>query len=266
MGSGLTMVDVALVLGRRLRNGVIHVRSRHGLLPAAHTPSGFAEFDNLDLNGVNDARTLLHRIRETAREAERHGSDWRNVVSALRSRVPAVWAELPLAERSRLLRHVQRYWEVHRHRMSPRVAKSLDSMIDARRLNVGPGRVEMIVPIGERGRGPFDVTIATRSRRETLRVGALVDANRPMFERHQFTPLALPRHERGGETGAVGTGGRSGRARFACHVVRLQRNPHQDYRLESAWSVVRIDGYTGASRPSRPNRFVHHVQKTGSFS
>ena len=179
VGSGLTMVDVALVLGRKLRKGCIQVRSRHGLLPAVHTRSGFAEFDALDLSGVKDARTLLHRIRETARQAERQGSDWRNVVSAMRSRTPAVWAQLPLAERSRLLRHAERHWEIHRHRISPTVARSLDSMIGAGRLNVGPGRVERVVPIGEHGRGQFDVTITSGDHREILRVGALVDATGP---------------------------------------------------------------------------------------
>ena len=100
VGSGLTMVDVALVLGRKLRNGRIHVRSRHGLLPAVHTQGGFAEFDDLDLRDVKDAGTLVHRIRETARKAEGQGSDWRNVVSAMRCRTPAVWAQLPPVERS----------------------------------------------------------------------------------------------------------------------------------------------------------------------
>lgn len=179
VGSGLTMVDVALVLGRKLRNGRIHVRSRHGLLPAVHTQNGFAEFDDLDLSDVKDARTLVHRIRETARKAEGQGSDWRNVVSAMRCRTPAVWAQLPLVERSRLLRHAQRHWEIRRHRMSPTVARSLDSMIGAGRLNVSSGRVERVVPIGEHGHGPFDVTMTSGDRREILRVGTLVDATGP---------------------------------------------------------------------------------------
>ena len=179
VGSGLTMVDVALVLGRKLRKGAVHVRSRHGLLPAVHTRSGFSEFEGLDLTDVKDARTLVRRVREAAREAAGQGSDWRNVVSAMRSRAPAVWAQLSLAERSRLLRHGQRHWEIHRHRMSPAVARSLHSMIGAGRLNVSPGRVERVVPIGKHGRGPFDVTITSRDHREILRVGALVDATGP---------------------------------------------------------------------------------------
>ncbi len=176
VGSGLTMVDAALVLGRKLRKGVIHVRSRHGLLPAAHTRSGFSEFEDLDLTDVKDARTLLHRVRAAAREAEAQGFDWRTVVSAMRSRTPAVWAQLPLAERSRLLRHAQRHWEIRRHRMSPVVARSLDAMIGAGRLNVSRGRVERIGSIGAHGRGPFDVTLTSGDHREILRVGALVDA------------------------------------------------------------------------------------------
>ena len=242
----------------------IHVRSRHGLLPAVHTRSGFAEFDDLDLTDVKDARTLLHRVRAAAekrRDRVRTGATW-----CLRCdrRTPAVWAQLPLAERSRLLRHAQRHWEIRRHRMSPTVARSLDSMIGAGRLNVSPGRVERVVPIGEHGRGPFDVTMTSGDRRETLRVGALVDATGPSSAGYQLAPLADSRDERGRKRRSPGARCRSGRVRFARKIQRPRRSPHHDDRLEPARRTVRIDRDTRTPRPGGPHRLVPRVPEVGT--
>jgi uncharacterized NAD(P)/FAD-binding protein YdhS len=41
------------------------------------------------------------------------------VVDGVRSMVNSLWNGLSLEDRRRFLRHLGRYWEVHRHRMAP---------------------------------------------------------------------------------------------------------------------------------------------------
>ncbi len=136
LGSGLTMVDVALTLSRRGHRGTMHVLSRHGLLPAPHRP------------GIQPApfrpresrlRELVRAVRAEVNRVEAAGGDWRAVVDALRPETPAIWASLSLADRGRFVRHLRAYWDVHRHRMAPEAARELGDLLESGRLRVHAG-------------------------------------------------------------------------------------------------------------------------------
>ena len=89
IGSGLTMADVALTLGRPGTNQRLFARSRTGLLPAEHSSDGFVPWPGLDLRGVTTATTLLGALREAVADAQRAGWAWHNVASAARCEIPA---------------------------------------------------------------------------------------------------------------------------------------------------------------------------------
>jgi len=132
IGTGLTAVDVALTLNAR-RNHEIVALSRHGLLPAAHLgrPGAVA----ITPPPESSARALVGWYRDAVAE---HG-DWRPVVDGLRAHTDGVWAALTEAERSRLLRHVHRRWEVARHRMAPGIAARIEDMRESGGLTVRRG-------------------------------------------------------------------------------------------------------------------------------
>lgn len=181
VGTGLTMVDVALTLAERRGWNRIHARSRRGLLPTVHTAGGFSSWPGFDLGQPTTAREVLQRMRAISIEAQSAGQDWRTVISAARKAAPEVWGRLDDTERRRLLRHAGSYWDVARHRMAPEVGASIDELRRSGRLVVGRGRVVDVRSEGpQRGDGPLSVRLAgPGGRRETLRVRAVLDCTGP---------------------------------------------------------------------------------------
>ena len=65
-------------------------------------------------------------------------------MDALRPHVPRLWQRLPVADRRAFLRHVARYWEVHRHRMPPDTARRVSALLGTGRLSVHAGQVRAV--------------------------------------------------------------------------------------------------------------------------
>jgi uncharacterized NAD(P)/FAD-binding protein YdhS len=144
IGTGLSAVDALLTLADKGQQGPVHAISRRGWLPAAHTavydPSADLAHSVSQLEGAT-ARGLLHEFRQEVARARVVGADWREVVDLLRPRVPELWHGLNGAEQRRFKRHLERLWNVHRHRMAPQVASRVEQLRDAGIFNVHAGEV-----------------------------------------------------------------------------------------------------------------------------
>lgn len=181
VGTGLTMVDVALALEARGARAPLTAVSRHGLLPQPHrtlasAPAGDRLPSDL-LGGPATVRHYLRSVRRAVRQLEAEQVDWREVVGSLRAATPALWQALPTPERRRFLRHLQPYWDVHRHRMAPTVGAALHEMMRSGALRTLAGRIlDMRDADGE-------VVVEVRPRGEPgvreLRVGAVVNCTGP---------------------------------------------------------------------------------------
>jgi len=66
--------------------------------------------------------------------------DWRAAVDDLRPHVTDLWRGWSLAERQRFLRHLRPWWDVHRHRVGPVVARRIEVMRRGGLLDVRAGR------------------------------------------------------------------------------------------------------------------------------
>jgi uncharacterized NAD(P)/FAD-binding protein YdhS len=168
VGSGLTSVDVAIQLRAQGCRGTIHVLSRHGLLPQPHKATDACPPFWNDSSPKN-VRGLLRLVREQVRQARRQGVEWQSVFDSLRPLVPRIWQSLPEPERRRFLRHVQPYWEVHRHRAAPQIAKSIADQISGGQIQVHAGRITDYVEV-ERG-----VKVIYRDRKSGTPTSLLVD-------------------------------------------------------------------------------------------
>ncbi len=131
VGSGLTMVDVALALAHRGHR--LLAVSRRGLLPRSHALTGVATAP------LGDLSTPLKALRTVRNHARLVG--WREAVDSLRPMTQAVWQSWAEGERRRFLRHLRPWWEVHRHRMAPSVAAEVASLMRSRRLAVVAGSI-----------------------------------------------------------------------------------------------------------------------------
>lgn len=139
VGAGLTTIDLLTSLSARGHRGPITVLSRRGLLPQPHrTVRAIKPFLDESVRPLT-ARNLLRRIRLAISDPDT--GDWRSVVNSMREATPRIWRALPLAEKRRFLRHLQTYWDMHRHRMAPEVANVVARMRSTGQLMVRAGRI-----------------------------------------------------------------------------------------------------------------------------
>jgi uncharacterized NAD(P)/FAD-binding protein YdhS len=140
VGTGLTMVDVALSLREVGHRGVIHALSRNGRLYQVHKPYQARPLADLP-NEFNSPRGAIRWIREQVDGAEHTGSDWRAVIDSLRPYTAVIWQRWTLAQRQAFLRHARNLWDIHRHRMSPEVADQIGTLVEDRVLKIHRGKL-----------------------------------------------------------------------------------------------------------------------------
>lgn len=182
VGTGLTMADLACALcAPPGRVPAIHAISRHGLLPRSETVFGSTVLPGAAaaLAGAHSIRRLLEVSRTLAREVQARGGDWREVVTVLRNAAPSIWRRLAQPERLRFMRHLQTYWDVHRHRLPPTLAERIATLRSSGHLQINAGRVERLEPAADR----IDVFWRPRAAADTrvLRVDAVINATGPNY-------------------------------------------------------------------------------------
>jgi uncharacterized NAD(P)/FAD-binding protein YdhS len=134
LGTGLTAVDVALLLTEAGFKGRITALSRRGLLPRSHVPGGAPPL--LAEPPQPKVREIARHLRE---QSKRIG--WRHAVDQLRPHTQQLWQRMDQSERRRFLRHARPWWEVHRHRTAPAVADQIAALQAGGKLCLERGRI-----------------------------------------------------------------------------------------------------------------------------
>jgi uncharacterized NAD(P)/FAD-binding protein YdhS len=86
-------------------------------------------------------RRALAAPRQYIAIAEPAGIDWRQAMDGLRPAISRLWGRLDSTQRSRFLRHVRPFWEIHRHRMAPTIADTIDGLRQRKTLDITAGSV-----------------------------------------------------------------------------------------------------------------------------
>jgi hydroxyacylglutathione hydrolase len=151
IGSGLTAVDVVLRLRELGHQGQILAITRGGAFPNRH-----ASYESLQEPAVTGAaparaRELLHAVHQ----AIKAGGDWRAVIDSLRGRTNELWTSLSLVEQRRFHRHVQRRWDLVRHRMAPGNADQIEAELEAGTLILHRASLQAVVGSGDAARVQF---------------------------------------------------------------------------------------------------------------
>ena len=120
-------------------------------------------------------RDRLRLVRAWTRAADAAGEPWQWVFDRLRPHGQALWRSLTHVEQQRFLRHLVRYWDIHRHRIAPQVAHALEALRASDRLEVLAGRLQSVEAGGDGG-----ITVRYRPRHGdgecTIRADWLVNA------------------------------------------------------------------------------------------
>jgi len=150
LGTGLTMVDVALTLGAAESPGLIRAVSRKGLVPRRHR-RGVRSLGRRVRVLPDQVRLgdLVASVEAEISETEDAGGDWREVIDSLRPDTNQIWRRLSDGDRRRFVERLARRWDVHRHRMAPEVADKVDRLRARGRLVVSRGAVKRLRPDGD---------------------------------------------------------------------------------------------------------------------
>jgi uncharacterized NAD(P)/FAD-binding protein YdhS len=169
LGTGLTMVDVALALAGAGFAGRMVALSRRGLVPRPHEETGA---EPLAARPPARLGALIRQLRLEAREA-----GWRPAVDGLRPHAIRLWQGFEEEEKRRFLRHARPWWDVHRHRIAPAAAAAIEALRSEGRLEVAAGRVAAARAVGD---GELELAIARRGGGEArIQVAAAVNCTGP---------------------------------------------------------------------------------------
>ena len=135
LGTGLTMVDVVLLLDAKGFRGRIVALSRRGLLPHAHAAPGEPWVPIKE----RPAPVLSRLVRTLRERAAAIG--WRSAIDELRPFTQDMWRAASLAERERFIRHARPWWDIHRHRLTPAVATRIAALQESGQLRVVAGKI-----------------------------------------------------------------------------------------------------------------------------
>lgn len=138
LGSGLTMVDVALELAGRGHAGAIVALSRRGLTPHRHAIVKTADGTSSPACGA----PLSALVRDRRRRAAEIG--WRAAIDELRPVTAALWRAASPDQKRRFLRHLRPWWDIHRHRMAPPVADQVEALRASGAVQVRAGRLNEV--------------------------------------------------------------------------------------------------------------------------
>lgn len=181
LGTGLTAVDVSMSLLSENPERHIYALSRRGLLPQHHRAAAVKAPPGSPPAAIWGAagtlRAQLRAFRQHARVLAAQGGDWRDALAALRPYTAAIWQAWPQQERRRFLRHVQPYWDSHRHRLAPAIHQRFAAAIQAGTVETCAARLRAM----EADRAGVTVHLRRRGATadSTLRVGYVINCTGP---------------------------------------------------------------------------------------
>ena len=138
VGSGLSMVDVALSLDAAEHRGKLVAVSRRGQMPQVSRPLR-SEVPSCDDAPSGSLAKLWRWVR--TRTAE---TDWRDAVDSVRPRTHELWQSMSETDQKRFMRHARPWWDVHRHRIAPHVGATIERMIAGGQMEVLAGRIQSL--------------------------------------------------------------------------------------------------------------------------
>jgi uncharacterized NAD(P)/FAD-binding protein YdhS len=189
VGTGLTMVDLAVSVAQGRPGAVVHAVSRRGLVPRAHREDPRGELPALPELKLPTGPTRLGALIAAVRvEIDRAGGDWRGVLDAMRPLLPGLWAGLPASDQARFVAQLARIWEVHRHRLPPATATAVARLRATGRLQVHQGRLVSAELLSDGGRR---VVLDTAQGLRRLDVDVIVNGTGPGSPASSTDPLTV---------------------------------------------------------------------------
>ena len=142
IGTGLTMIDIALRIAEERPDARVLAISRHGLLPRPHEDAHGkpTNFDARKILGRGPLYLRLRQFRAYVASVAGQG-DWRAALQSIREVMPELWHATTPRIKRRFLRHLRAWWDVHRHRVPQPTFSHIEELKRRSRLAIEPGRI-----------------------------------------------------------------------------------------------------------------------------
>jgi hydroxyacylglutathione hydrolase len=200
IGTGLTGVDVLLRLRELGHRGKIIAVSRHGIFPNRHEDYTPLSSSAIPLDTPATCVAYLRALHA----AIRGGAEWRAAIDSLRETTNELWLRLPIEEKKRFRRHLQRRWDVVRHRMAPPIADVIESELRNGTLEIREGHLKAVdaSPAGAH------ITLRTQEDTESFYADRVINCTGPSMNYRRVPSTLLQKlFNRGLVTsGPLGTG------------------------------------------------------------
>jgi uncharacterized NAD(P)/FAD-binding protein YdhS len=200
IGTGLTGVDVVLRLRELGHRGRIIAVSRHGIFPNRHDDYTPLHSAAIPSDTPATCVAYLHALRA----AIRGGVEWRAAIDSLRETTNELWLRLPIEEKKRFRRHLQRRWDVVRHRMAPPIADVIESELRNATLEIREGHLATVdaSPAGAQ------ITLRTHDDRESFYADRVINCTGPSMNYRRVPSTLLQNLFRRGlvTSGPLGAG------------------------------------------------------------
>lgn len=122
LGTGLTAIDASISLLKRNSSRSITAVSRRGLLPQPHRHTAHKPATSYTLEKLlGHEKTIGGQLKFFLKEIKalkNSGGDWRDAFAALRPHTTGIWEKMDEKQRRQFMRHLQPYWDSHRHRVA----------------------------------------------------------------------------------------------------------------------------------------------------
>jgi uncharacterized NAD(P)/FAD-binding protein YdhS len=200
IGTGLTGVDVVLRLRELGHRGRIIALSRHGIFPNRHDDYTPLHSSAIPSDTPATCVAYLHALRTVIRG----GAQWRAAFDSLRETTNELWLRLPIEEKKRFRRHLQRRWDVVRHRMAPPIADVIESELRNGTLEIREGHLRAIdaSPAGAY------ITVRSHDHSESFYAGRVINCTGPSMNYQRIPSTLLQNMFKRGliTSGPLGTG------------------------------------------------------------
>jgi hydroxyacylglutathione hydrolase len=200
IGTGLTGVDVLLRLRELGHRGKIIAVSRHGIFPNRHEDYTPLSSSAIPLDTPATCVAYLRALHA----AIRGGAEWRAAIDSLRETTNELWLRLPIEEKKRFRRHLQRRWDVVRHRMAPPIADVIESELRNGTLEIREGHLKAVdaSPAGAH------ITLRTQEDTESFYADRVINCTGPSMNYRRVPSTLLQNLFKRGlvTSGPLGTG------------------------------------------------------------
>ena len=200
MGMGHTAIDILFKLTEPNNGRKVIMFSRRGLLPHSHKLNPNPRILNKDPDYLKNTKPKIlnyfRALRNEIKKCKANGIDWREVLMEFRPHTATIFQLLPVSEKTKFLKKIVFYWDIHRHLLAPEANLKLNELIRSKQVIKIAGSLNSLKVI----KNMLELKIKLKKTNEVkgFSVGAFIDCSGSNYNLDQISsPLIKQLYQSG---------------------------------------------------------------------